>query len=57
MRFFNAVYKAFGFDSIDIFADPYDTIELDRRLIKDECDRQGLPIVSVAPIRKRPTAA
>jgi D-psicose/D-tagatose/L-ribulose 3-epimerase len=40
--------KEIGFDSIDIFADPYDTVELDRRLIKDECDRQGLPIVSVA---------
>jgi D-psicose/D-tagatose/L-ribulose 3-epimerase len=40
--------KEIGFDSIDIFADPYDTVELDRRHIKDECDRQGLPIVSVA---------
>jgi len=40
--------KEIGFDSIDIFADPYDTVDLDRRVIKDECDRVGLPIVSVA---------
>jgi sugar phosphate isomerase/epimerase len=40
--------KEIGFDSIDIFADPYDTVEMERRLIKDECDRLGLPIVSVA---------
>jgi D-psicose/D-tagatose/L-ribulose 3-epimerase len=40
--------KEIGFDSIDIFADPYDTDDLERRLIKDECDRVGLPIVSVA---------
>lgn len=40
--------KEIGFDSIDIFADPYDTVEIDRRIIKDECDRLGLPIVSVA---------
>ena len=40
--------KEIGFDSIDIFADPYDTDEPERRLIKDECDRAGLPIVSVA---------
>jgi D-psicose/D-tagatose/L-ribulose 3-epimerase len=40
--------REIGFDSIDIFADPYDTVDLDRRLIKDECDRVGLPIVSVA---------
>ena len=40
--------KEIGFDSIDIFADPYDTDEIGRRLIKDECDRVGLPIASVA---------
>ena len=40
--------KEIGFDSIDIFADPYDTDDMERRLIKDECDRLGLPIVSVA---------
>src|SRR3954454_12056593 len=40
--------KEIGFDAIDIFADPFDTGESERRLIKDECDRAGLPIVSVA---------
>ncbi len=41
--------KEIGFDSIDIFADPLDDAdEAERRLIKDECDRAGLPIVSVA---------
>jgi D-psicose/D-tagatose/L-ribulose 3-epimerase len=37
-----------GFDTIDIFADPLDTSAKERKLIKDECDRAGLPIVSVA---------
>jgi sugar phosphate isomerase/epimerase len=40
--------KEIGFDSIDIFADPLDTDGKERKLIKDECDRAGLPIVSVA---------
>jgi sugar phosphate isomerase/epimerase len=40
--------KAIGFDSIDIFADPLDTDVKERKLIKDTCDRVGLPIVSVA---------
>jgi sugar phosphate isomerase/epimerase len=40
--------KEIGFDSIDIFADPLDTDEQERKLIKDECDRAGLPIISVA---------
>lgn len=40
--------KEIGFDTIDIFADPLDTPEPERRLIKDECDGAGLPIVSVA---------
>ena len=40
--------REIGFDSIDIFADPHDIDEIERRLIKDECDRAGLPIVSVA---------
>jgi sugar phosphate isomerase/epimerase len=40
--------KEIGFDSIDIFADPLDTGARERRLIKDECDAAGLPIVSVA---------
>ncbi len=40
--------KEIGFDTIDIFADPLDTDAGERKLIKDECDRVGLPIVSVA---------
>jgi sugar phosphate isomerase/epimerase len=40
--------KAIGFDSIDIFADPLDTDVKERKLIKDECDKAGLPIISVA---------
>ena len=37
-----------GFDSIDIFADPLDIDDTEKRLIKNECDAVGLPIVSVA---------
>src|SRR3954452_8515322 len=40
--------KEIGFDSIDIFADPLDAGVKERKLIKDECDKAGLPIVSVA---------
>ena len=41
--------KEIGFDSIDIGADPLgDADEAERALIKGECDRSGLPIVSVA---------
>jgi sugar phosphate isomerase/epimerase len=40
--------KEIGFDSIDIFADPLDIGVRERKLIKDECDRAGLPIVSIA---------
>lgn len=40
--------KEIGFDCIDIFADPLDIDVRERRLIKDECDRLALPIVSVA---------
>jgi len=40
--------KEIGFDSIDIFADPLDLGAKERRLIKRECDRAGLPIVSIA---------
>ena len=36
-----------GFDTIDIFADPLDAGVKERMLIKRECDRAGLPIVSV----------
>jgi len=39
--------KELGFDSVDIFADPLDIDVKERRLIKDECDRLGLPIVSL----------
>ena len=40
--------KSIGFDSIDIFADPLGTNVRERKLIKDECDAAGLPIISVA---------
>src|SRR2546421_8662340 len=40
--------KEIGFDSIDIFADPLDLPVKERLLIKRECDRAGLPIVSIA---------
>src|SRR2546428_4489190 len=40
--------KEIGFDTIDIFADPLDIDIKERRLIKRECDRVGLPIVSIA---------
>jgi len=40
--------KEIGFDTIDIFADPLDMDVRERRLIKRECDRAGLPIVSIA---------
>ena len=43
-----AMTKEIGFDTIDIFADPLD-MDLDEKLlIKRECDRQALPIISVA---------
>jgi sugar phosphate isomerase/epimerase len=40
--------REIGFDTIDIFADPLDIGVKERKLIKDECDRAGLPIISVA---------
>src|SRR5947209_5152865 len=40
--------REIGFDSIDIFADPLDLDIKERRLIKRECDRVGLPIISIA---------
>jgi len=40
--------REIGFDTIDIFADPLDLGVRERRLIKHECDRAGLPIVSIA---------
>jgi D-psicose/D-tagatose/L-ribulose 3-epimerase len=39
--------KEIGFDTIDIFADPLDVDVRERRLIRTECQRQELPIVSV----------
>jgi sugar phosphate isomerase/epimerase len=40
--------KGIGFDTIDIFADPLDMDVKERRLLTRECDKAGLPIVSVA---------
>jgi sugar phosphate isomerase/epimerase len=40
--------KEIGFDTIDIFADPLDLDIKERLLIKRECDRAGLPIISIA---------
>ena len=40
--------KEIGFDCIDIFADPLDTNARERRLIRTECEKAGLPIISVA---------
>jgi sugar phosphate isomerase/epimerase len=40
--------REIGFDTIDIFADPLDIDVKERRLIKRECDRVGLPIISIA---------
>src|SRR4051795_1547323 len=40
--------KAIGFDTIDIFADPLDTDTRERKLIRTECEKAGLPVVSVA---------
>ncbi len=40
--------KKIGFDTIDIFADPLDIDARERRLIRTECAKAKLPIVSVA---------
>ena len=40
--------KEIGFDTIDIFADPLDIDVKERKLIREECARVGLPIISVA---------
>ncbi len=40
--------KEIGFDTIDVFADPLDIDARERRLIRRECEKHGLPIVSVA---------
>src|SRR5262245_44380256 len=39
--------KEIGFDTIDIFADPLDIDVRERLRIKRECDKAGLPIVSI----------
>jgi D-psicose/D-tagatose/L-ribulose 3-epimerase len=40
--------REIGFDTIDIFTDPLDIDIKERRLIKRECDKVGLPIISIA---------
>jgi sugar phosphate isomerase/epimerase len=40
--------KELGFDTIDIFVDPLDADVREKKRIKDECDRLGLPIISIA---------
>jgi D-psicose/D-tagatose/L-ribulose 3-epimerase len=40
--------KEIGFDTVDIFVDPLEIDVRERRLIKKECDRLDLPIVSLA---------
>jgi sugar phosphate isomerase/epimerase len=40
--------REIGFDTIDIFADPLDMSVKERRLIAHECEKAGLPIVSIA---------
>jgi sugar phosphate isomerase/epimerase len=40
--------KEIGFDTIDIFADPLDIDARERRLIRQECAKANLPIISVA---------
>jgi len=39
--------KELGFDTIDIFADPLEIDVRERQLIRRECNRVGLPIVSL----------
>jgi sugar phosphate isomerase/epimerase len=40
--------REIGFDTIDIFTDPLEIDVKERRLIKRECNRVSLPIVSIA---------
>jgi sugar phosphate isomerase/epimerase len=40
--------REIGFDTIDIFADPLDIDARERCLIRRECERAGLPIISIA---------
>jgi sugar phosphate isomerase/epimerase len=39
--------KEIGFDTVDVFIDPLTADVRERRLVKSECDRLGLPIVSL----------
>jgi D-psicose/D-tagatose/L-ribulose 3-epimerase len=39
--------KRIGFDSVDLFADPLDIDDGERRLIRDACKELGLPIRSI----------
>jgi D-psicose/D-tagatose/L-ribulose 3-epimerase len=39
--------RQIGFDTIDIFADPLEIDTKERRLIRDTCRQEGLPVVSV----------
>lgn len=40
--------REIGFDSIDIFTDPLDIDARERRLLRQECEKAGLPIISLA---------
>jgi D-psicose/D-tagatose/L-ribulose 3-epimerase len=40
--------KEIGFDTIDVFADPLDVDAKERCLIRRECERANLPVVSIA---------
>src|SRR4051812_29146757 len=40
--------RQIGFDTIDIFADPFDLAAKERKLIRTACEAAGLPVVSVA---------
>lgn len=40
--------KEIGFDTIDLFADPLDLDAKERRLLRKECEKAGLPIISLA---------
>jgi sugar phosphate isomerase/epimerase len=40
--------KEIGFDTIDIFADPLEIDAKERRIIRSECEKAGLPVISVA---------
>lgn len=40
--------KEIGFDTIDLFADPLDIDARERRALRTECQKAGLPVVSLA---------